>query len=59
MIHYKSSEEIAIMSESCLLVGKAHAAVVPFIRPGITTMQVNDLVEQFILDNQAIPFQPF
>ena len=55
MIHIKSPEEIAVMRESCLLVGKAHAAVVPFIRPGISTMQINDLVEQFILDHQAIP----
>jgi methionyl aminopeptidase len=55
MIIYKSKEEIEIMRESCLLVGKAHAAVVSLLRPGITTLQINDLVETFILDNKATP----
>ena len=43
------------MRHSCLLVGKAHAAVISFLKPGITTMQVNDIVETFIRDNGAIP----
>jgi methionyl aminopeptidase len=55
MIKYKTKEEIEIMRHSCLLVGKAHAAVVGFLKPGITTMEVNDIVEQFIRDNGAIP----
>ncbi len=55
MIHYKTAEEIEIMRHSCLLVGDAHAAVIPFIKPGVTTMRINDLVEEFILDNGGIP----
>jgi methionyl aminopeptidase len=55
MIRYKSSEEIEIMRISCLLVGAAHAAVIPFLKEGITTKRVNDIVEEFILDNKAIP----
>lgn len=55
MIKYKTKEEIEIMRHSCLLVGKAHAAVVDLLRPGITTMQINDTVEQFIMDNGARP----
>lgn len=55
MIKYKSKEEIEIMREACLLVGKAHAAVASLLKPGMTTQQVNDIVEQFILDNKAIP----
>jgi len=55
MIKYKTQEEIAIMRESCLLVGKAHAVAAAYIKPGITTQQVNDLVEEFILDSKAIP----
>ena len=50
MIICKSKEEIEIMRQSCLLVGKAHAAVVSLLKPGITTQQVNDWVEEFILD---------
>jgi methionyl aminopeptidase len=55
MIQIKTPEEIEIMRESCLLVGKAHAAVVPFIKMGTTTMRINNLVEEFILDNGATP----
>ena len=55
MIQYKTKEEIEIMRHSCLLVGKAHAAVAPFLRAGITTMQINDMVETFIRDNGGVP----
>jgi methionyl aminopeptidase len=55
MIKYKTKEEVEVMRESCMLVGKAHAAVVPFIKSGVTTQYINDLVEAFILDNGAIP----
>ncbi len=55
MIKYKTSEEIEIMRESCLLVGMAHAAAASLIKPGMTTQQVNDIVEEFILDHKAIP----
>ena len=55
MIKLKTKEEILIMRESCLLVGKAHAVIAALLKPGMTTQQVNDLVEEFILDNKAIP----
>ena len=43
------------MRRSCLLVGKAHAAVVKELRAGMTTMQVNNMVETFIRDNGGVP----
>ncbi len=55
MILYKTTAEIETMRDTCLLVGKAHAAVAKQLKPGMTTMQVNDIVEQFILDNGGIP----
>jgi methionyl aminopeptidase len=55
MIICKSKEEIEIMRQSCLLVGKAHAAAALMLKPGITTQQVNDVVEEFILDHGATP----
>lgn len=55
MIRYKTPEEIEIMRMSCLLVGEAHAAVIPFLKPGITTLRINDIVEEFLLDNGAKP----
>jgi methionyl aminopeptidase len=55
MIHYKTAAEIEIMRATCLLVGKAHAAAAKALKPGMTTQQVNDLVETFILDNGGRP----
>ncbi|MCP9750752.1 type I methionyl aminopeptidase [Ferruginibacter sp. HRS2-29] len=55
MIQYKSKEEIEIMRHSCLLVGKAHAEAAKVMKEGMTTMQVNNIVEQFILDNGGTP----
>ncbi|MFT3911129.1 MAG: type I methionyl aminopeptidase [Ferruginibacter sp.] len=55
MIQYKSKEEIEIMRHSCLLVGKAHAEVVKVLKEGMTTMEVNTIVETFIMDNGGVP----
>ena len=55
MIIYKSKEEIEIMRHSCLLVGQTHAELVKILKPGINTMQINTLAENFIRDNAGIP----
>lgn len=43
------------MRHSCLLVGKAHAAAAKEMKPGMTTMAINKLVETFIGDNGGVP----
>ena len=55
MILYKTREEVELMRESCLLVGKAQAEIARIIRPGISTMQLNKVAEEFILDNKGKP----
>jgi methionyl aminopeptidase len=55
MIQYKTKQEIEIMRESCLMVGKAHAEAAKVLKAGMTTMQVNNIVEEFIMDNGGIP----
>ena len=55
MIQYKSKAEIEIMRQTCLLVGKAHAAVAALLKPGMTTQEVNDLVEKFIIEHKGTP----
>ena len=55
MIQYKTKEEIEIMRESCLLVGKAHAEAAKVMKAGMTSMQINDIVEEFIRDNGGVP----
>ncbi len=55
MIQYKSTEEIEVMRESCLLVGKTLAELAGFIKPGVTSMYLNNIAEQFLSDNNAKP----
>jgi len=53
MIHYKTREEVELMRESSLLVGKAHALVAAAIKPGVTTLYLDRLAETFIKDNKV------
>ena len=55
MIPIKTNEEIEIQRESSLLVGKTLAEVAKHIRPGITTHQLDQIAEKFILSHGAIP----
>lgn len=55
MIQYKTKEEIEIMRESCLMVGKTHAAVIKELKPGMSTMEINNLAETFIRDHGGVP----
>lgn len=55
MINYKSKAEIELMRESSLLVGKTLALVTASIKPGVTTLFLNNLAEQFINDHGARP----
>jgi len=55
MIHYKTKEEIEIMRISSLLVGKTHAMIAKEIKAGISTLYLNNLADEFIRDNDAIP----
>jgi len=55
MIYYKSEEEIELIRESSLLVGKTHAAIAGLIKPGVTTLELDKIAEEFIRDNGAVP----
>lgn len=54
MIHYKSKAEIELMRESSLLVSKTLALVAALIKPGLTTLHINNLADEFIKDNKAL-----
>ncbi len=54
-LFYKTKEEIELIRESSLLVGKTLAEVAKIIKPGITTLSLDKVAEEFIKDNNAIP----
>jgi len=54
-IFYKTDEEIELIRESSLLVGKTLAEVAKLIKPGVTTIELDTMAEEFIRDNGALP----
>ena len=55
MIYYKTEEEIELIRESSLLVGKTLAEVAKRIEPGVTTLELDRVAFEFIRDNGALP----
>lgn len=55
MIKLKTKEEIEMMRESAQLVSKTLGMLAAEIRPGITTLYLDNLAETFIRDHQALP----
>ena len=54
-IFLKTEDEIELMREANLLVGKTLAEVGRYVKPGVTTLQLDKIAEEFIRDNGAIP----
>lgn len=55
MIYYKTEEEIELLRESSLLVGKTLAEIAKLIKPGVTTLDLDKVAYEFIHDHQAVP----
>lgn len=53
MIIYKTKAEIELMRESSLLVSDTIAQVASFIKPGVTTMTLDKMAEDYIRDHGA------
>lgn len=52
----KTQDELALMRESGCLLAKVFAYLDPHVKAGVTTMQINNLVERYIVDElQARP----
>lgn len=55
MIIPKSREEIELMRESALVVSKTLGMLAPEIKPGVTTLQLDKMAEEFIREQGAVP----
>lgn len=55
MIVYKTKEEIELIRQSGLLLGKTHAEVAKHIRPGVKTIELDRVAETFIRDHGGVP----
>ncbi len=55
MIEYKSDNQIELIRESSLLVAKTLGEVAKIIKPGIKTIELDQIAEEFIRDNGAVP----
>ena len=55
MIYLKTEEEINLIKESAQVLGKAHAEVAQWIKPGITTKKLDTIAEDYIRSYGGIP----
>jgi len=55
MVHLKTAEEVQIMKEGSLILGKAHGEIARKIKPGVKTKDLNSLAEEFIRDSGGTP----
>lgn len=55
MIFLKTEDEIEIMREANLLVGRTLAEIGKAIKPGVTTKQLDKIADEYIRDHGAIP----
>lgn len=55
MVYLKTDEEVELLREANLLVGKVLAELAKVIEPGVTTKQLDTIAETFIRDNGAVP----
>src|ERR1700743_713587 len=54
-INYKSVEEIELIRESSLLVGKTLGEIAKIVGPGVKTIELNKLAETYIRDIGGVP----
>jgi methionyl aminopeptidase len=55
MLFCKTDVEVGYLRESALLVSRALAEVAKLIRPGVSTIYLDKIAEEFIRDNGAVP----
>ena len=55
MIYLKTHEEIELLRENNLLVSATLAELAKHIKPGVTTLELDKIAEDFIISHGAVP----
>jgi methionyl aminopeptidase len=55
MVYLKTDKEINLMRASSLLVAQTHAELARVIKPGVNTLYLDQIAEEFIRDNGGVP----
>ncbi len=55
MIYIKTHEEIELLRESNMMVGRTLGEMAKVIKPGVTTLELDKIAEEFIRDNGGEP----
>lgn len=55
MIYLKTDDEVELLRQANLLIGRTLAELAKIIQPGVTTLQLDKVAEEFIRDNGAEP----
>jgi methionyl aminopeptidase len=54
-IIYKTNEEIELIRKSSLLVSETLAEVAKYLKPGVTKLEINKLIDEFVHSHNAYP----
>ncbi|KEO85217.1 type I methionyl aminopeptidase [Tumebacillus flagellatus] len=57
MIEIKTPSEIAVMREAGRIIAEIHREIAKMMRPGLTTMEINEFAETYMRERNAIPAQ--
>ncbi len=55
MVNLKSEEEVEVIKEGAIILGKVHGEIAKMIVPGMKTADIDRMAEQFILDHGGRP----
>jgi methionyl aminopeptidase len=55
MLYLKTDEEVGLLKESNMLVSRTLAEIARYIKPGVTTLYLDNIAETFIRDHHAVP----
>lgn len=55
MIIYKTDEQIEMMRKSALLVSQTLSEVAKILKPGVSSLELDKMIGQYIMDHKAIP----